>query len=187
MTSRADAVDHTATDEIAVDEGGELGRGLPAILLRGLIAVACLAIIGVLALDGAEQAALFLLAGVSVLSVTMPASPAPALVIVVAAGLVVVNHSEPLSPAALAMIPLAHLVHVCCAIAGMLPLRARLHLSALKRPAVRYLMVQAGVFLIAGLAALLPEGVTPAVLEVLALLSVAALALLIAKMLRRPQ
>jgi hypothetical protein len=109
------------------------------------------------------------------------------LLIVSAAGLVVVNHSEPLSPAALAMIPLAHLVHVSCAIAGMLPLRARVHLAALKRPAVRYLMVQAGVFLIAGIAALMPEGVTPAVLEVLALLSVAALGLVIAKMVHRPQ
>jgi hypothetical protein len=174
-------------DRIALTEGGELGRGLPAVLLRALIAVACLGIIGVLALDHNETAGLLFVAAIAVLTVSLPASPAPALLIVVAAGLVVVNHSEPLSPAALAMIPLAHLVHVLCAIAGMLPLRARVHLAALKRPAVRYLMVQTGVFLIAGIAALVPEGVTPAVLEVLALLSVAALGLVIARMVHRPQ
>ena len=174
-------------DQIGLDEAGELGRGLPAIVLRGLIALTCLGIVGVLALDGTEPAGLIFVAVIGVLSIALPASPSPALLIVLAAGLVVVDHAEPLSLAALAMIPLTHLLHVSCAIAGMLPLRARVHLAALKRPAVRYLMVQTGVFLVAGIAALLPEGATPAVLEVLALLSVAALALVIARMAHRPQ
>jgi hypothetical protein len=174
-------------DQLGVSDSGELGRGLPAILLRVLIALACLGILGVLALDHTEQAGLLVVAVVALLAVALPASPSPALLIVLAAGLTVVNHTAPLSAAALAMIPLTHLVHVSCAIAGMLPLRARVHLPALRRPAVRYLMVQTGVFLVAGIAALLPEGATPAVLEVLALLSVAALALVIARMAHRPQ
>ncbi|TDQ04242.1 hypothetical protein [Labedaea rhizosphaerae] len=174
-------------DQLGLDETGELGRGLPAILLRVLIALTCLGIVGVLALDHTEPAGVLVVAVVAVLSIGLPASPSPALLIVLAAGLIVVGHKEPLSLAALAMIPLVHLLHVSCGIAGMLPLRARVHLAALRRPAVRYLMVQTGVFLVAGIAALLPEGATPAVLEVLALLSVAALGLVIARMAHRPQ
>ena len=173
--------------EIAVTEAGELGRGLPAVLLRLLTGLACLAVVGVLTAAGTETPALIFVAVVGLLAACLPASPAPALFIAVAAGMLVVNDAEPLSPALFLMIPLVHLIHVTCAIAGMLPLRARVHLAALKRPAVRYLMVQTCVFLLAGLAALVPHGATPAVLEAVALLSVTALALVIAKMVHRPQ
>ena len=177
----------TDLDRVGIAEAGELGRGLPGWLLRVPAALACLVMVAVLAAERTEPAVLVAFGVVSLLAVALPASPAPALVIVLAAVLIAVDDPDPLRPAVLAMVPAVHLLHVACALAGMLPLRSRLHLAALRRPAVRYLMVQTGVFLVAGLAALVPRGTTPAVLEALAMLSVAALALVVARLLHRPQ
>ncbi|MPZ83129.1 MAG: hypothetical protein GEV28_23140 [Actinophytocola sp.] len=77
------------------------------------------------------------------------------------------------------MIPVVHLFHVSCGLAGVLPVTGRVHLRALRKTAVRFVLVQAIVFALVGVAALLPVRQTPAVLEVTALLGLTAIALVI--------
>jgi hypothetical protein len=74
---------------------------------------------------------------------------------------------------------------VTSAVAAVVPRGARVHLPALRRTAHRFLAVQAGVFALVGVAALLPHGTTPAHLEVATVLGVAALAALAIALLRR--
>jgi hypothetical protein len=153
------------------------GRGVSAWWLRVAIAVTGAAVV---AIPGIEGTVGVVLIGLAVLgSVYAPASPAPALVVLGGAAALALAGEDPLRPAVLAMIPVAHLFHVCCGIAGVLPARGRLHPRALRRPAIRFLAVQAVVFVMAGLAALLPTGPTPAVVEVAALAGLMVIALVI--------
>ena len=165
----------------------ELGSGVPGWLTRVAVAVVGGAIVAVLAAGGIAGAALGLLGLAAVLSVAMPSSPAPALVLVLVAFSVAVLGSDPFTVHVLVLIPLVHLFHVTCSIAGLLPGRARVHLAALRAPAVRFLAIQAGVFAFAGLLALVPVDRVSAPLEVLAIGGVGAIAVALVWLLNRPQ
>ncbi|HEV2781569.1 MAG TPA: hypothetical protein VGX25_19470 [Actinophytocola sp.] len=156
-------------------EALELGRGFPAWLLRMFIAGVAGTILGVLVSGGIGGAALVLLALAAVISVAMPASPAPALVVILAAMSVVALGGDPFSARVLVLIPLVHLLHAGCGIAGLLPARARVHPAALLAAGVRFVAIQAGVFGLVGLMALVPTGRTPAALELVAIVGVAAI------------
>lgn len=165
----------------------DLGAGLPGWTLRVVIAVLSGAIVVVLMGGGLGGVALVLLAAAALMSVAVPASPAPALVVVLVAMSVVAIGTDPFAFHVLAMIPLVHLLHVACGLAGLLPRGARVHPGALRVPAIRFLVVQTGVFALAGLVALVPTGRSPAVLEFLAIVGVAAIALLVVWWPNRPQ
>jgi hypothetical protein len=160
----------TATTET---DALELGRGLPGWTLRALIAMVAGVIVAVLAVNGIAGAALVLVGIAALLSAGMPASPAPTLMIVLVAMAVVALGADPFRPHVLVLVPLVHLLHVGCAIAGLLPARSRVHLTALRVPAMRFAAIQAGVFALAGTMALVPAGRASAVLELIALVGVA--------------
>jgi hypothetical protein len=156
--------------------GMVLGRGVPAWWLR--VAVALTGVL-VVALPG-ELGVIGVLAGLGVLaSVYAPDSPAPAVVVLCGAGMLLLVGGDPLRPSVLAMIPAAHAFHVLSGIAGVLPVRGRLHPQALRRPAIRFLGVQAVVFALAGFAALLPTGRTPLAVEAAALVGLLAIAVIV--------
>lgn len=156
-------------------DGLDLGRGLPAWLLRVVIAGAAGGIVAVLAAQGIAGAALILLGAAALISVAVPASPGPTLVIVLVALSVLIVNPDPFSPRVLALVPLVHLLHVSCAIAGALPRVARVHLSALRAPFVRWIAIQAGVFALAGIIALTPSQWRSAPLELAAIVGMVAI------------
>lgn len=162
----------------------ELGRGLPAWLLRVLITLTCAGLIAMVALAGATGiGVLVLLALVALGVVAAPASPAPALLVVFGAGALAVVGPDPFGVAVLVFVPLAHLLHVSSAIAGMVPVSARVHLAALRAPALRLLAVQCGVFALIGVLALIRslgmDERSSAPMELAALLGIGVLGVLV--------
>ena len=157
-----------------------LGRGAPGWLLRAaVLATGCL-VVAIPSTEGAMWGALFILGPAILASVYAPASPVPIAVVVGAAMLAALTGDDPLRPAVLALIPAVHLFHLSCAIAGVVPVRARVHPKAFVRPAIRFVVVQAVVFAFVGAAALLPAGQTPALLEVVALAGLVVIAVVVA-------
>ncbi len=156
-----------------------LGRGMPAWLLRLAVLVSGALVIAIPSTENAMWGALILLGPAIVVSTYAPASPVPAMVVVGAAVLTALTGDDPLRPTVLAMIPAVHLFHVTCGLAGLVPVRGRLHPRALLRPALRFVLVQAVVFAFVGVAALLPVGQVPAPLEITALLCLLLMALVI--------
>lgn len=163
----------------------ELGAGVPAVTLRGLIALAAGGIVLVLANYGIGGPALILIALAGLMSASVPASPAPALVVLLVAVSVVAIGGNPVGPHVLLLVPLVHLLHVTCALAGLVPFRARIRPSALRAPAIRFVAIQAGVFALAGVIAIAPTGRTPAVLEMIAIGGIAAIAVLLWRLMHR--
>jgi hypothetical protein len=108
-----------------------------------------------------------------------PASPAPAGVVIVAAILAALANDNPLRPEVLILIPLVHLFHVTCGIAGAIPAAGRVHLRALRAPVLRFLLIQAVMAVLVVLVALLPTGRNAPILEALALVGLAAVALVV--------
>jgi hypothetical protein len=157
-----------------------LGRGVPAWTLRLAVAVTGALVIAIPSTEGAMWGALFILSPAILASIYAPASPVPSAVVIGAAVLAALTGDDPLRPAVLAMIPAAHLFHLSCAFAGVVPVSGRLHLRAFARPALRFLVVQAIVFAFVGVAALLPVREIPATLEVVALAGMMLIALVIA-------
>jgi hypothetical protein len=92
---------------------------------------------------------------------------------------------EPFDGEVLLMVPMVHLLHVSCGIAGLVPLRSRLHLAALRAPALRFMSIQAGVFALLGVLALTPVEHPPALLELGAIIGVAVMAVLVIVLLNR--
>lgn len=163
----------------------EVGRGFPAWWLRIAIGLVGAAVLVIPSFESTVGGAVVLLAPMILASMWAPASPVPAAVVIGGAVLVAVAGDDPLRPVVLAMIPTVYLFHVLCGLAGVLPANGRLHWAALRRPALRFLLVQAVVFALAGLAALLPTGRVPAVVEIGALTGLAALAAVILVLQRR--
>ncbi|MGX7825306.1 hypothetical protein ACTG9Q_09450 [Actinokineospora sp. 24-640] len=155
----------------------DVGRGVSALWLRGAVGVAAGGIVLDLVLAGVPTFARWLAAALAALCVLLPASPVALLLILLAGGTVALSAAEPFSPALLALIPLVHLLHLSCALAAVLPRGARIAPAALRAPARRALAVQAGVGLIVIVATFLPTGPTAPVVELVALLSSAAIAL----------
>lgn len=156
-----------------------VGRGIPAWLLRVVILVVGAAIGALPLSEGTTTGTLFVLLPAVLASAYAPASPAPAAVVVVAAVLLALGDGGPLRAEVLIMVPLVHLFHVTCGIAGFLPASGRVHAGALRSTAVRFLMVQAVTAVVAVAVAVLPEGRTQPVVEVLALAGLAGVALLV--------
>ncbi len=156
-----------------------VGRGVPAWLLR----VVTLAVGGAIVLlplsEGTTTGTLFVLLPAVLASVYAPASPSPAAVVVVAAVLLALANGDPLRAEVLIMVPLVHLFHVACGIAGVLPASGRVHLRALRTTGLRFVLIQAVTAVVALVVALLPEGRTEPVVEVLALAGLAGVALLV--------
>jgi hypothetical protein len=163
----------------------ELGVGVPAIALRALIGLAGAGIILVLTGHGIGGPALILIGLAVLMSVAVPASPAPALLVLLVAVSVAAIGGSPFAPHVLLLVPLLHLVHVSCALAGLMPARSRIQLSALRAPAIRFVAVQAGVFALAGLMALAPTGKVPAALEFVAVAGIAAIAIILWRLVHR--
>jgi hypothetical protein len=143
-----------------------VGRGFPALVLRGVILLVGLAIVVVPFQEGVTVGTLIVLLPAVLASVYAPASPAPA-------------DGDPLRPEVLVLIPLVHLFHISCGLAGAVPANGRVHLSALRAVAVRFLLVQAIMAVIVALAAWLPTGRVDPVLEGAALVGLAGVALLV--------
>ncbi len=156
-----------------------VGRGIPAWLLRAVILVTGAAIVLLPLSEGTTTGTLFVLLPATLASVYAPASPAPAAVVVVAAVLLALADGDPLRAEVLVMVPLVHLFHVTCGIAGFLPASGRVHPRALRSTALRFLLIQAVTAVIAVMVALLPDGRTQPVVEVLALAGLTGVALLV--------
>lgn len=156
-----------------------LGRGVSAGWLRVAIAVTGGVVFLLPVLEDAPIG-LAVLVGLALLgSVYAPASAAPAVVVLGAAAMVAMSGEDPLRPAVLVMLPAVHLFHVCCGLAGMVPVRGRLHPGALRRPALRVLVVQGVTFVLVGIAAVLPTGRVSTVVEATALVGLVVIALLV--------
>ncbi|HEU5107704.1 MAG TPA: hypothetical protein VFT95_03930 [Micromonosporaceae bacterium] len=168
-------------------EAVELARGLPAWVLRAVIAMSVAGIVLMLAAAGIEGVVLILICLTGAGCVAMPSSPAPTLMLLLMGLSVLALGAGGIGGPMLALVPLTHLMHVGCALAGLLPARSRVHLSALRAPALRFVAIQAGVFALAGLMAVVSGIRPPAVLEFGAVAGVTAIALLVAWLLHRPQ
>jgi hypothetical protein len=156
-----------------------VGRGVPALVLRGLIVVVGIAIVFVPLQEGVAVGTLVVLLPAVLASVYAPASPAPAGVVVAAAALLALGGGDPLRVEVLVMIPLVHLFHVACGLAGAVPASGRIHLSALRAPALRFLLIQAIMAAVVVLAAWLPTGRVDPVFEGAALVGLAGVALVV--------
>jgi hypothetical protein len=165
----------------AVTKAGALvvGRGMPAAVLRLAILVVGAAIVLVPLREGTTTGTLVILLPAVLASVYAPASPAPAGVVISVAVLVALVDLGPLRAEVLVLIPLVHLFHVVCGLAGVLPASGRVHLRALRAPALRFLLVQAVMAVVVVLVALLPAGRTPPLLEVVGLVGLAGIAALV--------
>ncbi|GLW92793.1 hypothetical protein [Actinokineospora globicatena] len=157
----------------------DVGRGWSAWWLRGAAGVACAGILLDLGLSGVSTVMFAIAALLATASVLLPASPAPLVLICCAALSVALSGDDPLRPAVLVLIPLVHALHLSCALAGLLPRGARFDPAALRQPLRRALVVQAVALGLALIAAVSPTTRTPEPVELIALLSIAGLALLV--------
>jgi hypothetical protein len=155
----------------------ELRPGLSAWWLRAAIAVVGAAVLGVLELQGLGFSLMIVFAVVLAVAVAMPASPGMTVLIGGAALATAFMDDSTLSVEALALIPLLHLGHVLAGIAAVLPVGARLHLAAFRRPLRRYLLIQVSVLALAAVALVLPAGRIDPIVEVAGLLAAAGIAL----------
>lgn len=156
-----------------------VGRGVPAYLLRMVIIVVGAAIVLVTLAEGITTGTFIVLLPAVLVSAYAPASPAPAAVIVVAAVLLALADGDSLRAGVLVMIPLVHLFHVACGLAGVLPASGRVHLRALRSTVVRFLLIQAVTAVLVVLVAMLPAARTSPVVEVAGLVALAGIALLV--------
>lgn len=159
---------------------------VPDWTLRLALALVIAAIIAVLATEGVPPGVLIILGLVGLGGLLVPASAGAVLLGGGAAIMVAVySGADPVRPAVLAMVVLVHLLHVLTGLVAVIPSRARIHLSALRRPALRFLGIQAVVFALAALAWRLPRSETPALIEIAAVLGVTGIAALVLVLLRR--
>jgi hypothetical protein len=163
----------------------ELGDGVPAVALRAVIGLAGAGIVVVLANSGVGGLGLILIAASALMSAGVPASPAPSLVVLLVAVLVVAIGGNPFAPHVLLLVPLLHLLHVSCAVAGLIPARSRIRPSALRAPAIRFVAIQAGVFALAGFLAVAPTGRVPEALEFIAIAGIATIAVILWRLVHR--
>jgi hypothetical protein len=159
-------------------------RTLPGWVLRAVVFGAGL---GAVLAQAHGVALLFVLmvAVFTLVTAAFPASPAPALLIGVTAILAAYGGESPLRWPVLIAIPLLHLVHLAAALGAVVPVRARLAPRALLAPALRFLLVQAGVFVLVGLIALLPSEQNNVFVDTAGLLAVTAIAVLAIRLIRR--
>jgi len=158
-----------------------VGRGVPAVVLRVAIMGLGLAIV-LVSLGSGITAGVIVLVLVVLAAAYAPASSAPTIVVVIAALMVGLASGDPLRVEVLVLIPLVHLFHVTCGLAGVLPAAGRVHVRALRAPLLRFLLVQAVMAVLVALAAVLPDGRTAPVVEVAGLLGIVGVALLVVRL-----
>ena len=157
----------------------ELRPGLPGWWLRAAIGVVGALVLVLLGVQGIGLSMLIVFGAVAAVTVAVPSSPAMTVLIGGAAvATAFLDGATTLGVEALLLIPVLHLGHVLAAIAGMLPLGSRLHLSAFRRPLRRYLLIQVAVLVLVAVAVLLPAGRIEPIVEVAGLLAAAGIALL---------
>ncbi|MFL6121734.1 hypothetical protein [Actinophytocola sp.] len=161
---------------MSAGDGLVVGRGVPAFLLRVVILVVGGAIVLVPLREGATVGTLLILLPAVLASAYAPASPAPAGVVVTAAVLVAVVDGAPLRAEVLVLVPLVHLFHITCGIAGAMPAAGQVHLRALRAPALRFLLVQAVMAALVLLVGVLPAGRNSPLVEAVALVGLAGVA-----------
>lgn len=172
-----------ANPTVSIDE---FGVAVPAWTIRLVAALAGAGVVWALAVDGAPPSVLVVVGLLGASGVLSPGSAAPAAMCGVAAIVsTVYSDAGALRPTVFALVFLVHLLHVSSGLAAAIPRGARLHTSTLRRPLLRFVLIQAGVLALAGVAAALPAGRNPAQLEVLAALGIAGLAALAIALLRR--
>jgi len=164
----------------------DLGLTVPDWTLRLLLATIAGAICAVLATEGMPPGGLIILGLVGLAVLLVPASPAAA---VLGGGTAILlagyGDGDPVRPAVLACVVLVHLLHVVTGQIAIVPRGTRIHLRALRRPALRFVLIQAVAFALVGLVLLLPRAATPTFIEVAALLAITALAVFVMFLLRR--
>jgi hypothetical protein len=164
----------------------ELGATVPDWTLRLLLAAVAGMLCVVLSTEGVPPGGLIIFGLVGLAAIFVPASPA-ATVLGCGTAILLALYSEgdPVRPAVLACVVLVHLLHVVSGQAAVIPRGTRIHPRALRRPALRFVLIQAVVFALVGLAMLLPHAATPMLIEVGALLAVTSLAVFVMFLLRR--
>ncbi|MFC0431787.1 hypothetical protein [Kutzneria buriramensis] len=156
----------------------ELKPGRPAWWLRAAIAAIGAAVVGILALQGLGFGLMIVFAVLAAVAVALPSSPGMTVFIGATALATAFLDGSSVGVAAVLLIPLLHLGHVLAGIAGVIPIGARLHLSAFRRPLRRYLLVQVSVLALVAVAVLLPAGRIDPIVEVAGLLAAAGIGLL---------
>jgi hypothetical protein len=152
----------------------KLTEGVPAWTVRAAV-LGAVAIISILLLaQGVGLAGLIAVFGG--IAALMPSSPAPALVIITTAVCCAIVFDSPFNITVLVLLPLVHVVHIGSALAAVIPGTARIHLAALRPAAIRFVVVQTTALAVASVAAIVPKGVTPTVLEIGGLIAAAVLA-----------
>jgi hypothetical protein len=156
----------------------ELRPGLPSWWLRAAIGLLGVLVIVVLAVQGLGFSMVVVLGLVVAVTVALPSSPAMTVLIGAAAIATAFLDGADVSVEAVLLIPLLHLGHVLSAIAAVLPIDSRLHLSAFRRPLRRYLLIQVAVLALVAVAVLLPAGRVDPLIEAAGFLAAAGIALL---------
>ncbi|MGI5503028.1 hypothetical protein [Lentzea sp. CA-135723] len=138
-------------------------------LMRLMIVLAAVPVVVVLHLEATSLVPLLVAVALTVLTVLMPGSAGPALLIGYAALAMAFADGHPLRLGVLIMIPALHLIHVTSALAAVVPVKTRIEPAALKAPARRFAIVQVITFVVAAFAAVVPSGAGIGLLEVLGL------------------
>ncbi len=137
--------------------------------MRLAIVLAALPVALILHAESDSVAPLLIVAALTALSVFMPASAGPALLIGYSALAMAFADGHPLRLGVLVMIPLLHLVHVTSALAAVVPVKTRIEPAALKAPVRRFAIVQVLTFVVATFAAFIPSGAGAGLVELLGL------------------
>ncbi|MGZ3140771.1 hypothetical protein ACVDFE_01960 [Lentzea chajnantorensis] len=138
-------------------------------LMRLALVLAALPVALVLNAEADSIVPLVVVAGLTALSVFLPASAGPALLIGYAAVTMAFGDGHPLRLGVLVMIPLLHLVHVTSALAAVVPVKTNVEPAALKAPARRFAIVQTITFVVAAFTAFIPSGTRTGLVELLGL------------------
>ncbi|QUQ72271.1 hypothetical protein [Kutzneria sp. CA-103260] len=156
----------------------ELRPGVSGWWLRVVIGLLGVLVLVLLTAQGLGFSMLIVFGVVVAVAAALPSSPAMTVLIGGAAIATAFMDGTDVSVEAVLLIPVLHLGHVLSAIAGVLPIDSRLHLSAFRRPLRRYLLIQIGVLALVAVAVLLPAGQVDPIIEVAGLLAAAGVALL---------
>ncbi|MET9228185.1 hypothetical protein [Lentzea sp. NPDC003310] len=137
--------------------------------MRLAIVLAVLPVAVVLHLESTSIAPLLIVAALTVLTVLLPGSAGPALLIGYAALAMAFADGHPLRLGVLVLIPALHLIHVTSALAAVVPVKTKIEPAALKAPARRFAIVQVITFVVTIFAAVVPSGAGIGLVEVLGL------------------
>lgn len=137
--------------------------------MRLAIVLAALPVALILHLQADSLAPLAIVTGLTAITVLMPASAGPALLIGYAALAMAFADGHPLRLGVLLMIPLLHLIHITSALAAVVPVKTKIEPAALKAPARRFAIVQAISFAVAAFASFVPSGPNIGLVELLGL------------------